>query len=479
MVLILYNTMGRQKQEFIPLRNRSVGLYSCGPTVYHFVHLGNFRAYIFVDVLRRVLERRKYSVKHVMNITDVGHLLQDQDHTKDKIEEAAKKENKSPQEIAEFYTNAFFDDSEKLHLLKHSVVCKATDHIQDMIRLIQKLEKKGFTYITDNGVYFSVEKFQNYGKLSNQSLEEIRGVRETVQRDSDKKHPADFRLWQLNQSSHILQWDSPWGKGYPGWHIECSAMSMKYLGESFDIHTGGMDHIAIHHQNEIAQSEAATGKKYAQFWLHNAFMLFDKNKMSKSLQNIYTLRDIVERGFDPLSFRYLVLMTHYRSEMNFTFDSLTGAQKSLEKWDALIQRLLKWTGNNSVLNVKEKLFESKEKIESFLDDDLNTPMVLAELSKLFHDVNVWLDEERLNKSDVKKIIDFLKSVDQVLSVFDFSVFSFTIPANVIDLAEEREKARRENNWVKADLLRKEVEELGFVVSDSPNGYEIIPKRASG
>ncbi len=473
MPLHLYNTLTRKKQEFHPLRDNKVGLYACGPTVYHFAHIGNFRSYVTWDVLRRVLERNHYKVTHVMNITDVGHLQGDADDTEDKMEKTAREEKKSPWEIAKFYTKAFLDDMEKLNLKKPTIICRATDHIPEMVRLIQRLEKKGFTYRTKNAVHFDVQKFPGYGKFARISLDQLKGTREGVVRDPGKKHPADFRLWQLNQPHHAMQWDSPWGKGYPGWHIECSAMSMKYLGPTLDIHTGGMDNIFPHHQNEIAQSEAATGKHYVNYWLHATFNLVNNQKMSKSLKNIYTLADLEKKGFSPMDFRYLLLTTHYRSELNFTFDALEASQKTLEKWNEFIRRLQKYASKSKPNpEMKEKIKDAKTKFDDFLNDDLNTPQALAVLSDFQREINGRMEKGEMSKSDARAVLEFLKKANEVLQVFDFAQNETPVPAHVLKLAQEREKARRAKEWKKADELRKEIEKEGYLITDSKEGFEI-------
>lgn len=473
MVLQLYNTRTRKKGEFEPLSGSKVGLYVCGPTVYHFAHVGNLRAYVTWDILHRVLERRKFKLTHVMNITDVGHLQGDADDTEDKMEKAAKEEKKTPQQIAAFYTKVFMQDMEKLRVEKAAITCKATDHIQEMIKLIQKLEKKGLTYTTADGVYFNVQKFPAYGKFSRMSLDQLKGVREDVKRDPGKKHPADFRLWQLNQPSHLQQWESPWGKGYPGWHIECSAMSMKYLGESFDIHTGGIDHIFPHHQNEIAQSEGATAKPYANVWMHNNFMLVNGQKMSKSLRNIYTLADLEKKGFDALDYRYLILTTHYRSEINFTWDSIEVAQKTRKNWNELIKRLQKYAGKESNPSIKDWISDTKEKVEESLDDDLNTPLVIAHLSDFSRKINDSMSKNSLSKADARKVLDFLQDVDEVLGVFDFNQKTEAIPAHVLKLAQEREAARKAKDWKKSDSLRDEIIKAGYTIVDTKDGFEVV------
>ncbi len=479
MVLRFYNTRIRSKGEFEALHGSKVGLYACGPTVYHYAHIGNYRAYVTWDVLHRLLERRKFKLTHVMNITDVGHLQSDADDTEDKMERAAREEKKSPQQIAEFYTHAFMQDLEKLHVIRPAIICKATDHIPEMIKLIQKLEKKGFTYSTGDGVYFNVEKFKSYGKFAGIALDQLKGVREEVNRDPGKKHPADFRLWQLNQPSHALQWDSPWGRGYPGWHIECSAMAMKYLGDRFDIHTGGMDNLFPHHQNEIAQSEGATGKPFANFWMHVTFMLVNGQKMSKSLRNTYTIADLEKKGFEGLDFRYLLLTAHYKSEMNFTWDSLEAARKTRKGWNDFIQRLQKYKGKktseaatNFMMNDLQK--DHFERIEGFLDDDLNTPMVLAQLFEIQKAVNGYMDREEFSKSDTRKILEYLKDINEVLDVFEFDQPIHSIPAHVVKLGQERDAARKAKDWKKADSLRGALTKEGYSIVDTKDGFEIIP-----
>lgn len=479
MPLFFYNTLTRQKQEFASLSGGpKIGLYVCGPTVYSYAHIGNFRAYLAWDVLRRVLERNKFKPLHVMNITDVGHLQNDSDTAEDKMEKAAREEKKSPFEIAEFYTKIFLSDSKKLHILPPTILCKATDHIPEMIKLIQKLEKKGLTYSTPHGIYFDVQKFPGYGKISGQNLEQLKAVRESVERDPFKHHPADFRLWQLAQPTHAMQWDSPWGKGYPGWHIECSAMSMKYLGESFDIHCGGMDHIPIHHPNEIAQSEGATGKPFVRFWLHNSFIKVDANKMAKSLRNIYTISDLEKEGFSALDYRFLVLTAHYRSELNFTFDSLRAAQRTRNSWNDFIRRVQKLDEKEAQPNgeIKEFLKLILAKIDEAFNDDLNTPTALAVLSEFQRRVNGWMDAHQLSKSDSRQVLDLLKNANQILDVFDFEMKEYTIPAHVLRLASEREQARKSKDWKKSDELRFTIEKEGYMITDSKDGFEIKPRQ---
>ncbi|MBN2190641.1 MAG: cysteine--tRNA ligase, partial [Candidatus Aureabacteria bacterium] len=331
MNILLYNTLSKSKTAFKPIRDTEVGIYACGPTVYNFAHIGNLRTYIFEDLLKRVFLYNGYKVKHVMNITDVGHLTSDADEGEDKMLLGAEREGKSVWDIAKFYEKAFFKDTEKLNIIGPDIRCRATEHIQDMVNLIGRIEANGFTYVSGGNLYFDIEKFADYGKLSGLSLQDLRaGAR--IEVDANKKNPHDFVLW-FTKSKHgnqDMQWESPWGRGFPGWHIECSAMSMKYLGEHIDIHCGGIDHINVHHTNEIAQSEAATGKKWVDFWLHGEFLIMDKGKMSKSAGEFTTLNTLTDKGFDPLDFRYLCLGAHYRTQLAFSYEALESARNGLK-----------------------------------------------------------------------------------------------------------------------------------------------------
>ena len=326
-MLKIYNTLTRNKEDFKPIREGKVSMYSCGPTVYNYAHIGNLRTYIFMDIFRRVLRYDGYKIKGVMNITDVGHLMSDADDGEDKMAKASREQKKTPLEIAQFYTSVFFEDLSKLNIGRPEVIAKATEHIQDMISYVSQLVDKGYAYEIDDGIYFDISKFEGYGKLSRLNLEEQQaGAR--VEVNSQKRHPADFALWKKAEPGHIMQWDSPWGRGYPGWHIECSAMSRKYLGMPFDVHTGGVDHIPVHHENEIAQNEALTGKQSVNYWVHGEFMLVDNGKMSKSLGNTYRISDLEDRGYRALDFRYFCLNTHYRKKLNFTFEGLDAAKSA-------------------------------------------------------------------------------------------------------------------------------------------------------
>ncbi|MCX7918726.1 MAG: cysteine--tRNA ligase [bacterium] len=457
----LTNTLTRMKEPFIPLVQNQVGIYTCGPTVYDFAHIGNYRTYIFADILRRIFEYVGYQVKQVMNITDVGHLTSDADDGEDKIEAGARREKKTPWEIAEYYTQDFFANCEKLNILKPHIICKATDHIPEMIALVQTLVEKGYGYETSDGIYFDVTKFPQYGRLSGIKLDEQKaGARVEVR--GEKRHPADFALWKKADPNHIMQWDSPWGKGFPGWHLECSAMSMKYLGETFDIHTGGTDHIPIHHENEIAQSEAATGKPFVRYWLHGEFLLVDGGKMSKSKQNFYQLKDLAAKGFEPLAFRYFCLTGHYRSPLNFTWESLAAAQRGLDNLRADLLRLQKLPSSDNI--------ELENKIKQlFLDtitDDLNMPNALAV---------VWEAVYALKGDALRRV---LLEFDRVLGLHlaEVKEQEVIIPPEIEALKEQRVVARKAKDWKTADALRQKAFELGFVFEDTPSGTIIKPKK---
>lgn len=387
MDLYLYNSLTRQKELFTPIDEKEVKLYTCGPTVYSFSTIGHGRKYVMDDILRRVLTANGFKVNHVQNVTDVGHLVSDADDGEDKMEKGAKQQGKTVWEIAEFFTKNFYDSMDKLNIIRPSVICKATEHIKEQIELIKKLFKNGYAYDTAEAVYFDTSKFKDYGKMFGQKVSEKRiGVRDEVKTDSNKRNPQDFALWFKrvgNFTDHAMHWESPWDDGFPGWHIECSAMSMKYLGDQIDIHTGGEDHLSIHHPNEIAQSEGATGKKpFSKFWVHSAFLTVDGTKMSKSLDNFYTISDIVKRGFDPLALRYLFLGAHYKKPINFTWVSLDGASKGLKRLQSTVNSL-KITDRTILSQEKnEKVNEYRVKFNQAINDDLNTSKAMAVLFEM-------------------------------------------------------------------------------------------------
>lgn len=449
--MLLVNTLTGKKEEFVPITKDKVGLYSCGPTVYDFAHIGNLRAYIFVDILKRTLLANGYKVNHVMNITDVGHLSGEVESGEDKMEKGARREGKTVWEIIDFYTDAFFKDTKKLNILPADIVCKATDHIKDMINLIEILEKNGFTYIAGGNVYFRTSKFPKYGKMAKLNLTES-ARQSRVEDDPYKKSPFDFVLWftRHKYKSHEMQWDSPWGRGFPGWHIECSAMAMKYLGKTIDIHTGGIDHIPVHHTNEIAQSEAATGKQFARYWLHVAFLTVDAEKMAKSEKNFFTLQDIINKKYDPLAFRYLLLTAKYSAGLNFTWNSLDGAQKALS---TLRERIADW--ENVDTKPDNNIFDE---FKSHINDDLNTPKAIALL---------WKIVGSPISSAVKKAT--VAEFDKVLGLDLLKARKDDIPEEIKRLNNKRENLRKEGKWEEADKIRTELESKGYKVRDTKEG----------
>ncbi|MBR2070765.1 MAG: cysteine--tRNA ligase [Clostridia bacterium] len=457
-----YNTLTRKKEDFTTQDNsNTVRMYSCGPTVYNFAHIGNMRTYVFMDLLVKALKYNGYKVKSVMNITDVGHLQSDADDGEDKMATAAKKQQKSPYEIAEFYTKVFFEDFKKLNINRPTVVPKATDHINEMIDIVKTLEDKGFGYEIEDGIYFDIMKLPTYGVLSPIDLEEqIAGAR--VEVNSGKRHPADFAIWKKAEPTHIMQWQSPWGMGYPGWHIECTAMSKKYLGEVFDIHTGGVDHIPIHHENEIAQSEGLTGKNPAKFWMHGEFMLVDGGKMSKSLGNTYTISDLEKMGYIAPVFRYFCENAHYRKKLNFTFEGMDASKVAYNRLLATLQAHKK----SDIKTEKAVLDDYRAKFKDAISDDLNVPLALGILNTM------------VKEPKSKDIYDLAQEFDTVLGLSlnnEPIKEKVEVPKEVADLAEERLLAKKEKNYAKADELRAKIDALGYFIKDIPGGYEISTK----
>jgi len=460
-MIYLFNTLSRQKEEFKPITDKKVGLYTCGPTVYNFAHIGNLRTYIFEDILKRVLIYNNYKVKHVMNITDVGHLTSDQDEGEDKMDLAIKREKKDPKEIAKLYTSSFKNNLKELNIIEPDIWCQATEHLQEQIELIKQLQKKGYTYETTQAVYFDISKFPKYAQLSGQKIEEKKqGAREEVIVDKEKKNPQDFALWfKLTGrfKNHIQHWPSPWQEGFPGWHIECSAMSMKYLGEQFDIHCGGVDHIGVHHTNEIAQSETATGKSpWVKYWLHGEFLLLDKNKMAKSAGGFITLNTLREKGFNPLAFRLLCLQTHYRQKINFSWESLAASQNALK---SLYEKI------SELEETDRQLKEYKEKFEEAINDDLDMPKAVSLIWEV-------LKSDKPAGAKKKTLLNF----DKVLGLSLDKIKPLKIPEEIKTLASTREKARINNDYKKADQIREELEKLGYQVEDTKNGPKIKNKR---
>lgn len=456
----LFNTLTRKKEEFSPLEENRVRMYSCGPTVYNFAHIGNLRTYVFMDVLRRVLKHEGYQLKHTMNITDVGHLVSDADEGEDKMMKTAKEQQRSPWEIAEYYTNVFFEDIAALNIEKPEIVSKATDHIEEMIEFVEGLVEKGYGYETSDGIYFDISKFEDYGKLSKIDLEEqMAGAR--VEVNEEKRHPADFALWKKAPKEHIMQWPSPWGMGYPGWHIECSAMGRKYLGDVFDIHTGGVDHIPVHHENEIAQSEALIGKPAVNYWLHGEFMMVNNGKMSKSLGNTYTIADLKAKGFDPLAFRYFCLNAHYRNKLNFTWEGMQAAQVS---YDRLLEGALAHKLGTDEIEA-DVVAGFEREFEEAVTDDLNIPKALG---------IVWNVTRYSKKSKV--LFDLLAKMDSILGLDIVKVEEKKeqvqeLDADIEELVNQRQQARKEKNWKLADEIRDKLKEMGIILEDTPQGIK--------
>lgn len=471
----LYNTLTRKKEEFVPINPPNVGMYCCGPTVYNYAHIGNLRSYIFEDILRRVLEYNGYNVNHVMNITDVGHLTSDMDEGEDKLEKGAKREGKTAWEIAEKYIKAFWEDAERLNLLQPSVVCRATEYIDEQIELIKLLEKKGYTYKISDGIYFDTLKFPKYYKLANIDIKGLeKGAR--VKFNKEKKNITDFALWKFSpkDKKRDMEWDSPWGKGFPGWHIECSAMSMKHLGGSdsiesantFDIHCGGVDHLGVHHTNEIAQSESATGNKMANYWIHGEHLIMGSKKMAKSDSTFITLQSLIDKGYNPLAYRYFVLGAHYRSKLQFSWEALDGAQNALNKIYKVIRSISNVIPAQAAAGpAKAEIKDYKDKFDQAINDDLNIPQALAVLWDVIKDENA----DPSNKKAT--LLEF----DKILGLDLDKIKEEKIPKGIIDLAEKRKQYRDQKDWEKSDEVRGQIEEKGYEIEDTEDGYEINKK----
>lgn len=504
MALRLYNTMGRKIEEFVPIHEGFVGFYGCGPTVYNYAHIGNLRAYVFLDTLDRTLTFLGYDKKHVMNITDIGHLTGDADEGEDKMLKTAQERHQSVLEVAKFYTDAFFNDIDRLNIIRPDVVCKATEHVQDMIELIKRIEANGHTYMSGGNLYYDVTTYPDYGKLANLNLDDLKaGAR--IEVDQNKRNPYDFVLWFTKSKfeNQALTWDSPWGRGYPGWHIECSAMSMKYLGEHFDIHTGGIDHIPIHHTNEIAQSEGATGHKWVNYWLHNEFLVIAKDKkaaesgqaekMSKSHGNFLTLQSLIDKGYNPLDYRFFLLGGHYRKQIYFSWDAMDSAKNSRTALVQRVARLAQNAGGADSLNyskiyskgeacktenLSEKAKEYIEKFQAALENDLSTPVALSCIQKAVKDGSLKPEEslELVRRMDSVIGLNLVKSAAYFLAEQEKEKKA-SVPdhsgdpeAQEIDaLVAERVEAKKAKNFARADEIRNMLSSRGIIITDTPNG----------
>jgi len=462
MPIYLYNTLTRRLDEFKSIKKKKVGLYTCGPTVYNYAHIGNLRTYVFEDILKRTLAYNGYKIKHVMNITDVGHLTDDADAGEDKMEKGSAREGKTAWDIADFYTREFRTDMDELNILPPNIWCRATDHIKEQIKLIKKLEKKGFTYATSDGIYFNTSKLSDYGKLANLQNQELRaGVRVDV---GDKKNITDFALWKFSPKlqKRQMEWTSPWGIGFPGWHIECSAMSAKYLGQPFDIHCGGIDHIPVHHTNEIAQSEAANDGRLANYWMHGEFLLMGSDKMAKSGDNFVTLHTLQEKGISPLVYRYLLLQTHYRKQLTFSWEALTSAQNGLHH----LYQLAKKLKTEKEFSTDSKKIEGQQKIKKQFTDTINDDLNIPNAFGL-----IW---EAIKEGKISK--ETLLNFDKIFGLQIKEVMEkkeATLSEEISILVAERDQARHKKDWDRSDELRLQLEKLGYKVEDSKEGTKII------
>lgn len=463
MQINLYNTLTHKKEEFIPIKKNNVSIYSCGPTVYSYAHIGNMRTYIFMDTLRRMFKYNGYTINHVMNLTDVGHLTSDADTGEDKMEKAARKEGKDPYEIAEFYTKAFMKDLKSLNIDMPETITKATDNILQMEQMVEEIIKNGYGYETSKGIYFDVSKLDKYPVLSNNDVSgQEAGAR--IEIDPEKRNPYDFALWIKAPENHIMKWNSPWGKSYPGWHIECSAMGRRFLGENFDIHTGGVDHIPVHHENEIAQCKGAFGHNPAHFWMHSEFLLVDGGKMSKSLGNVYTLTQLQEKGIEPLAYKLFCYSSHYRNKLNFTFEGAIASQKALNRLrEGYLKEL---DGKDDISDDIIKKYENR--FHEAINDDLNMPSAIG---------IVW----EIIRSEKKsaKFANILLKFDEVLGLDLINAKEYLeksneieIPDEIRELIQKRSQAKYEKNWEMADKIRDEIRKKGYLIKDTKNGVQI-------
>lgn len=471
MSLSFYNTLTRRKEEFSSLEPGKVRMYTCGPTVYNYAHIGNLRSYVFADVTRRALEYFGYEVPHVMNVTDVGHLTGDVDAGEDKLEVEARKEGRDIWEIARYFEQVFFEDIERLNILPPAVKCRATEHVPEMIALVEKLFERGHAYETEQAVYFDISTFPKYTELSRQSLEDkLTAARDEVQEDSEKRNPADFALWFKavgRFENHIMRWESPWGVGFPGWHVECSAMSMKYLGETLDIHTGGEDHIWVHHPNEVAQSEGASGKTFVRFWMHGAFLVVgrlsqdeaddDDKRMGKSEGNFLRLQTLVDNGYDPIAYRFMCFSAHYRAKLKFTWEAMDAAAAGYKNLQDFVARAKQIGGDE-----QPWVAEHRRKFRESVADDLNMPQAMAAVNELIREAD---------RRGEYGVLDALYDFDKVLALRlrESAERATSLDGDVEALIKEREEARATKNWVRADEIRQQLSAHGIVLEDTSSG----------
>jgi len=464
-MLQFYNTMTRKKEIFKSIEESKVRMYSCGLTVYDYAHIGNLRAYVFVDLLRRWLEYKGFDVKHVMNVTDVD----------DKTIQGMQKEGMSLKEYTQRYIDAFFEDLQMLNIEKAKIVPKATEHIEEMVSLVEILMEKGYGYKGEDGsIYYAISKFKNYGKLSKMKLKELKAGARVKVDEYGKEQASDFALWRAwDPNDGDVFWETTLGKGRPGWHVECSAMSMKYLGETLDIHTGGVDNIFPHHENEIAQSEAVTGKKFVNYWMHNEHLLIKGERMGKSLKNFYTLRDLLRMGYDPMAVRYLLMSTHYRKQLHFTFEGLQAAKNALQRLYGFMERLEEIKRSEDGKEIKKLTQKTRKNFEDAMDDDLDISKALATLFNLVKEVNILIDKGILNRREAEQVKDLMLDFDKVLGVLgDFwKRKEEKLPKEVEELISKREEARKAKDWKTADAIRDELQKMGIILVDTLEGVK--------
>ena len=467
---VFYNTLTKQKEKFEPLHQGKVGMYVCGPTVYDYIHIGNIRSYVFSDTIRRVLEDEGYEVRMIKNITDVGHLTNDDmnqgDSGEDKVATKAAKEHKTPEEVSAFYEQYFYQTEKALNILPAHYFPRATAHVKQMITLIEALIASGHAYEANGNVFLDVTTFPNYGALSGNKLANLK-VGARLEEHPDKRHPWDFALWLKAPTSHLMHWTSPWSEGYPGWHIECSAMSMEYLGDTLDIHTGGEDNIFPHHEAEIVQSEGVTAKPFVKYWMHTRHLLVDGQKMAKSKDNFYTLEDIVAKGFDPMDLRMLFLGAHYRTQMNFTWEALTQAKKNRETLAQTKKRLVSVGIDGGSFRADDEL----QTLRAALQDDLNTPLALTHALDLCRVINTKLDA--LEAVDTKRLVLVLEIIDSLFGICE--VAETALSEEVVALVEKRKLARQDKDFPLSDSLREALEGLGYRVEDTSQGQVVSKK----